>query len=348
MATNKSLFSSAEKRGEIAILRMGTDQFILNDTAARFSEEVIRTIGECVQIVIDMAQVQHLSSSGLANLIRFHVRSKNSGGQVVLFNLTSNVSETIRTSRLDLLFTIASSLEDALAALSRWSVAIACPIAGCEGINRSHERSIVHRGGEVVCRSCGCRFWVAPFELARNGQAQVEVSRFAITTYEQEQICAELGFIVHLHIVGRLDLFASEALVDAMRSLPQSCRALLDLRSASELSEPGLHLLEEHVRAVTSMDRVVVLVDTDRFHRVCAILLEVRATMSRDEAMAVLSDSRASDEPLAPLLVSARTVDKTAEKPPSCEAGSRDGEHGPSSRISAGRKMIDFVQSLFT
>ena len=345
---SESSIISVDYFGEMAVtIRFETERLTDHDSIHRIYDEVRQAIGPRALVVFDLVHVQFLSSSATAMFIRLFHQSRTRGGQNVFCRPTASVREAFQTSALDRLFKIASCLEEALAAL-RWSLEVKCPIAGCEGTSLSHDPLITGHGGELGCRSCGCRFRVVPFQLTPNGEAQAQVSRFAIPTYEQEQIRAELGVVVDLHIVGRLDLFAAESLVDAMRSLPQSFPVLLDLRSATELSEPGLHLLEEHVRAGSSIDRVVVLVDTDRFCRACAILSEVRATMNHDEAMAVLRGSRTSDESPAPLLVSARTVDITAEKSQSREAGSRAGEHGPSSRISAGRKMINFVQSMFT
>jgi hypothetical protein len=227
--------------------------------------------------------------------------------------MTPKVSEAFRTSKLDRFFEIASSLEDALAAL-RWSVEIGCPIAGCEGTSLSHEQLTAKRETEVRCRSCSCRFRVAPFQLGPNGEARVQVSWFTIPTYEQEQIRAQLGTIVYLDLVGRLDLFVAEALVDACRSIPKSRRVMLDFRTATELSEPGLRLLKEHVRTDNSIDRFVALVDSDQFNRSRAILSNVQVTTTQEEAVAMLGGSPESDESLTLLLVSARVVDRTAEQ----------------------------------
>ena len=174
-----------------------------------------------------------------------------------------------RTSNLDRLFQFASSLEDALAAL-KWSLVIGCPNARCEGDGRSHEPSIASHGGELCCGSCRCRFWVAPFHLSPDGEASIAISRFEIPTYEHEHIRAELDVIANLQIVGRLDLFASEALVDAWWSLPRQRRTLLDLRAATEVSTAGLRFIEEQLRAEVPGDRVVMLVDPERSDRIQA------------------------------------------------------------------------------
>jgi hypothetical protein len=115
--------------------------------------------------------------------------------------------------------------------------------------------------------------------------------------------------------------------------LPQPRRALLNLHAATELSEPGLRMLGEHLSADASADQVVLLVDLDRSVRTRAGFLDIRVTTTQDEAMEVLRSSPGSDEPPPPLLVSARTVGRTAEQSQSRDAVTPDGEHGPSPSI---------------
>jgi anti-sigma B factor antagonist len=330
MATNEHILFSTEFFGEIVTVRIAIERLIDDRTVIRLFDEVIEAVGQRSHIVFDLAQVYHVSSVTFSRLIQIHRRSKNRGGEVVLCQLKPGVHEAFRTSNLDRLFKIAATLEEALAAL-RWSLAIDCPIAGCEGDALTHDPSISDRGEELRCRSCGCRFRVAPFQLSSGGEGRVEVMRFEIPTYEQEQIRAELGVIAHLQIVGRLDLFTSEALVDAWRSLPTPRHALLDLRAATELSEPGLRLLEVNVRADTSIDRIVVLVDPDRSDRTRAVLPNVRVTIAHEEAMSVLRDSPGTDLSPALLLVSARILEKKSEQSHSRQAGTPTEGHGPSS-----------------
>jgi hypothetical protein len=133
------------------------------------------------------------------------------------------------------------------------------------------------------------------------------VSRFEILTYEHEYIRAEPGEIVRLDIVGRLDVFAAEALVDALQSLPDTCGALLDLRTATDSSEAGFRLLEEHLHSTMSCDRVVVVLDSDRCWG-SRLHSGIRLTTKQDEALSILRSSLESGGATVPLLVSARTV----------------------------------------
>ena len=313
MAAKKPDLVSMEYFGDIAILRIEMDILLVDrDTERLYSTTSSTRLARTVRVIIDLTKVHLLSSVGLSRLTRIRRQLSVRGGQLILCNMAPKVSESFRTSNLDRFFSIEASLEKALAAL-RWSLEVECPIAGCDGTSLSHEPSITVQGGVLRCRSCGCQFWVAAFQFSANGEARAEVLWFVNPTYEQEQIRVNFGVIVVLEVVGRLDLFTSEAMVDAWRSLPQSCRGMLDLRAATELSEPGLCLVAEHVGTHTAHDRIVVLVDQVRFSRTRAIISNIRVTTDHDEAMSTLRGSLVSGESPTPLVVLARKVDTTME-----------------------------------
>jgi anti-anti-sigma factor len=332
MPTNKSPLFSAEHRGEIAVIRIRTDLLADFDTVTLFYNEVIKAIGECSQIVFDLQEVRQLSSAVMGRFIQIWRHTQNSGGRIVFCRASLDVRAAFQTSRLDVLFDFASTLEEALAALT-WTLAIRCPIAGCQGDGLCHEPSIPERGGELCCRSCGCQFRVAPFQLSRGGQAKAAVSRFELPTYEHELIRAELGAIVRLDIAGRFDLFVAEALVDACQSLPAPHCVLLDLRAATELSDAGLRLLGNYLLAEASGAGVVVLVEPNRSERTRTVLSYGFVSTTQDEALLVLRSSPASNETPAPLFVSVQSVKETVEQSRSRGAGMHAAEHRPSSSI---------------
>jgi anti-anti-sigma factor len=305
----------AEYRGEIAIIRIETDHLHNDGVVKRCFEEVTAALGPRRRLILDTKGVVFWSSTAFSKLILLERKCRDGGGRIILCNLNPVARQAFRISNLDRLLQIVSTPDEALMALG-WTLAITCPITGCAGDGLTHDASIAARGGELCCRSCGCRFRVAPFQLSPSGDARVEVSRFETATYEQERILAVLGSIVHLGLVGRLDLFAAEALVDAWRSLPESCQTLLDLRQATDFTEQGLRLLDEHVGTDIPIDRVVVVVDSSRSDRIQAVMSNVRVATTPDEGTSALRDSAQSHEAPAPLLVTARTVERAAKVPP--------------------------------
>jgi anti-anti-sigma factor len=309
------------------MIRIETEKLFDERIVRECFEQVSVAIGPQHHIILDLEPTTLWSSTALRKLVDLEIMSRKRGGRMILCGLTPVALQVFRTSNLDRLFQIVSTIDEAMTALG-WSLAIRRPIAACEGDGVSYDPSIIDRGEDFCCRSCGCRFRVAPLQLDSAGEARVAVSSFEIPTYELERVRVVVGAISHLEIVGRLDLFAAEALVDAWRSLPRPRQALLGLSAATELSELGLRLIEEHVRGDTSIDRVVVQVDPAQADRTRAVLSDVQVMTKKDEAMLVLRGSPESDEIPLPLLVVARPVGRTAEPTQSREAGTLAGEHG--------------------
>jgi anti-sigma B factor antagonist len=65
-------------------------------------------------LVLDVAKVAHLDSSGLAELISAHQRARAHGMRFVLAFASSGLRRTIEVRGLDSLLTIVDSREDAL------------------------------------------------------------------------------------------------------------------------------------------------------------------------------------------------------------------------------------------
>ncbi len=68
-------------------------------------------------IVVDMRQVEYITSSVIGKLITLHRRLRRVDGRMILCELTTCVEEILRNSRLIDYFETASSLNDALGML---------------------------------------------------------------------------------------------------------------------------------------------------------------------------------------------------------------------------------------
>lgn len=67
-----------------------------------------------LRLVLDLAGVNRMNSSGLGLLINVLTTYKNNGGQLKLINVTSRVSNLLEITKLDKIFDIYDSLESAL------------------------------------------------------------------------------------------------------------------------------------------------------------------------------------------------------------------------------------------
>jgi len=80
------------------------------------------------QIVLNLARVAYVDSSGLGELISAHVTLNNNGGQIKLLNLTQRLQELMTITKL---LTIFEAYEDESKAVDSFNthVAIAVPAA---------------------------------------------------------------------------------------------------------------------------------------------------------------------------------------------------------------------------
>lgn len=73
--------------------------------------------GGVKKIVLDCADLEHVTSIGLGALVRIHSRLKGEGGEVKLVSVPSLISDILRIVHFDRLFNIYPTVEAACEAL---------------------------------------------------------------------------------------------------------------------------------------------------------------------------------------------------------------------------------------
>jgi anti-sigma B factor antagonist len=68
------------------------------------------------KILIDLTQVNYIDSSGLATFVELFQRMKRYSGKLILFNLAQSVRSVFEIAKLDTIFQLVNSREEALAA----------------------------------------------------------------------------------------------------------------------------------------------------------------------------------------------------------------------------------------
>ena len=69
-------------------------------------------------IVVDLKKVNYIDSSGLATFVELFQKMKRSGGKLVLFNLSKGVRSVFEIAKLDTIFSLAESEQEALSQIS--------------------------------------------------------------------------------------------------------------------------------------------------------------------------------------------------------------------------------------
>lgn len=67
------------------------------------------------KIVVDLAAVEYMDSSGLGEIVRLYLECKKSGKTLVLAAAPVQLAKVLKSSKLDRVFTIVDSVEKALA-----------------------------------------------------------------------------------------------------------------------------------------------------------------------------------------------------------------------------------------
>ena len=97
-----------------------TDRKILDEvTIAQISEQLLALVAEpgVPKLVLDFAGVAHMSSSALGTLITLHKRVQEKNGQMRLCGIQPAIYEVFVITRLNEIFSICTSRQDALASL---------------------------------------------------------------------------------------------------------------------------------------------------------------------------------------------------------------------------------------
>ncbi len=90
------------------------------DSAAGFQEQLLAALGDgAATVIVDLAQVEMISSVGLRAFVVAAKKSKAAGGTLVVSGLQPVVREVFEISRFDALFPLFETVEGARAALER-------------------------------------------------------------------------------------------------------------------------------------------------------------------------------------------------------------------------------------
>lgn len=101
-------------KGSARVVRVDSDR-IDAARAIRFKDEMREAMGEDpLRIVLDMSQVNFIDSSGLGAIVA-SMKQLDEGRQLDLAGLTPMVDKVFRLTRMDTVFALYPTVEDALA-----------------------------------------------------------------------------------------------------------------------------------------------------------------------------------------------------------------------------------------
>jgi anti-sigma B factor antagonist len=68
---------------------------------------------EDLKLVLDLSKMEYMNSTGLGVLIHIFTQVRNNGGEVVLVNIPENINKLLLITKLNSIFNVEETLEDA-------------------------------------------------------------------------------------------------------------------------------------------------------------------------------------------------------------------------------------------
>jgi len=84
------------------------------ESSPKARQVLLETIDRSTKVLIDMASVTYIDSSGIASLVEAFQRTKKKGGQLAFIRLNPAVVRVLTLARLDKVFVIHADMESAI------------------------------------------------------------------------------------------------------------------------------------------------------------------------------------------------------------------------------------------
>ena len=106
-------FSVSEKDGAAIVILEG--EMVGGPDATLLSEQLHKLLqADKKKIILDMAQIHYMNSSGLGILIGGLTTVRNHGGDIKLLHLAPKLKELLRITKLDCVFDVFENEEEAI------------------------------------------------------------------------------------------------------------------------------------------------------------------------------------------------------------------------------------------
>lgn len=217
-------------------------RFSLGEGAALLRDEIKRhVLAGRNQILLLLADISYIDSSGVGELVSGFTTVANSGGQLKLLSPTKRVVDCLQITKLYTVFEVFDDENTAVRSYTAASYLFTCPV--CQGSVRSYGLADLETR-DHPCGACDVRFRLSPADAST---LTARVRSMAAVSYSNESIIVRSGRPYIVSIEGRLNLFSSRALRKLWLVIPSPRRLIVDLALAVEIDESGRNALFELV-----------------------------------------------------------------------------------------------------
>ena len=114
------IYITIRAEGDVTVIAFKLDRITEEDNIEQLGHELFTLVDQkgCRKLVVDLQNVEYITSSVIGKLISLHRKLHRAGGMLVLCNLSPKLEDVFRTSRLIDYFQCASGVDKAVARLA--------------------------------------------------------------------------------------------------------------------------------------------------------------------------------------------------------------------------------------
>lgn len=188
-------------------------------------------------IVVNLAEVEYIDSTGLGLLVQAYATTNHLGARLYYSHPSERVYGVLQLTKLLNIFEVLSP-EDLIGHVADERLVASCP--ACE-----QDSWIPLRAGPEYqpCRRCGIQLKLSSWpSVPEGGEADVGCAILRSPTYDDEYVRLVIGTTQTITVERRLDLFASEVVTRVWHLLPPPRRVIFEV-AQSQYTEAGLQPL---------------------------------------------------------------------------------------------------------
>lgn len=185
------------------------------------------------QLVLLMAEITYMDSSGVGELVSGFTTVSNSGGALKLLSPTKRIVDFLQITKLFTVFDVYDEEAAAVRSFSRPGYHFQCPV--CQNQVLAYLREGLAENAHT-CGRCEGAFSLSDPDTS-TGRAAIRV--LSIPSYANEALTLRCGAPFELIFTGRLTLFSSRSLKKLWGAVPCPKRLLVDLSGMTECEDAG-------------------------------------------------------------------------------------------------------------
>ena len=116
------LKTSTRRLGNVVVVDC-YGRIVMGEETASLRQQVKDLLGQSQQIILNLADVQYIDSSGLGTLVGLHTSARGLGGEIKLAALATRVKDVLQITKLGSIFEFYDTAEEAASSFGR-SVAV--------------------------------------------------------------------------------------------------------------------------------------------------------------------------------------------------------------------------------